>query len=87
MLKQAGEALVPTFPHARGVFDGFPFFGIEVDIEVGRLQDLEVEGLVLDLVAPEVLAGRRAGKCDKGKNRRKRGSERRCRSGGLDPAV
>jgi hypothetical protein len=53
-----GEPVVPALRHAGGLLDGCLLFGIEVDVEVLRLEDLPFEPLIDDLVAAEVLGGR-----------------------------
>jgi len=49
--EQPLEPRVPAFRHARRDFDAVMLFGIEIDVEVLGLQHLEVQLLVLDLVA------------------------------------
>lgn len=53
-----GESLVPPLGHPTEVTHdplSLPF--VEVDVEVGRVEDAEVEIVALDLVAAEVLTG------------------------------
>src|SRR5690606_26213324 len=53
--EHARQAAVPAFGHPRGILRGRRRGRIEVQVEVLRLQDAEVERLVLDLVAAEIL--------------------------------
>ena len=53
------EAVVPPLGHPRGVARGLLLLRIEVDVEMRRLEDPEVERLVLHLVLSEVLRGQR----------------------------
>ena len=55
VVQDAGQAGVPPLGHARGVQGRRPLGRIVVDLEVLGLDDLEIEGLVLDLVLSEVL--------------------------------
>ena len=57
--KQLLEPCVPPLGHTGGDVDPFPFARVEIDIEVLSFQHLEVELLILDFVAPEVLGGGR----------------------------
>jgi serine/threonine-protein kinase RIO1 len=52
------EPRVPALGHPRGNFDSLLLLRVVVDVEVIGLQDLEIEVLVLDLVAAEVLSRR-----------------------------
>ena len=54
------EPGVGALRHPGGVERGLPLHGVEVDVEVLGLDDLEVERLVLDLVLAEVLGRQRA---------------------------
>ncbi len=56
--EDTAQADVRALRHARCIEGRLPFSGIVVDVEVGRLQDLEVEHLILQLVAPELGAHR-----------------------------
>ena len=56
-LEQPLETRVPSLGHARGDLHARLLARIEVDVEVLGLQDLEVEGSILNLVVPEVLRG------------------------------
>ena len=67
---------VPSLRHARRIVDDQRLRRIEEIVEVLRLEDLPREGLVLNLVAPEVLLGLRRN----GRN------ERRQRHNGRYPA-
>src|SRR6266487_2297341 len=51
----SGGEEVPPLGHPRGVQRRRPLGRIVVDLEVLGLDDPEIEGLVLDLVLPEVL--------------------------------
>ncbi len=51
----AAVALVPALGHSCSILDRQAFLRIEVEFEVLRLEGLEVEVIVLDFVAPEVL--------------------------------
>ena len=57
--KKARQPRVPALGHPADDAGGLRLFRIEVQIEVLGLEDLEFEGAVLDLVAAEVLRGRR----------------------------
>ena len=67
VMEQTRQPQVPALGHARRLLGGRALLGIEVDVEVLGLQHLELEGLVLDLVAPEVL--RRGGTDARRQNR------------------
>src|SRR4029453_19153033 len=54
MIEQPGEARVPALSEARRHPRRVLFFRVVIDVEVIGLQDLEVELLVLNLVATEV---------------------------------
>ena len=56
------ESRVPPFGHAGGVGGRQRLRGIPVNVEVVRAKDPEIEGLVLDLVASEVLSRERGGR-------------------------
>jgi hypothetical protein len=55
VLKEALEPYSPSLGHTGGDLNAGPFLGIEVDVEVLSLQDLEIEVSILNLVPPEVL--------------------------------
>src|SRR5690606_11224182 len=61
VLERPREALVPALRHARDVRDRLLLRRIEIEVPVRELEDAEVEVLVLDLVATEVLRGRGGG--------------------------
>jgi hypothetical protein len=69
-VRQAG---VPPLGHPRRQVDGFLFGRIVVDVEVLGLEHLEVEVLILDLVAAEVLG---VGRC-RHEGEEKSGTEKR----------
>ena len=50
---------IPSLGHTRGEVDAFLRAGIEVDVEVLGLENLKLELLVMDLVAPEIFLGER----------------------------
>src|SRR5882672_4368227 len=56
MVEQPGEARIPALSQARRHAGRVFLLGVVVDVEVIRFQDLEVELLVLNLVAAEVAA-------------------------------
>ena len=58
MAEQALETGQPSLGHTRGDVDPFTLVWIEVDVEMLGLENLEIELLVLNLVAAEVLRGR-----------------------------
>jgi hypothetical protein len=58
VVEHAREARVPALGHARGQWQRHLLFGVVVDVEVLRLEDTEVEPLVLHAVLPEVLGAR-----------------------------
>jgi hypothetical protein len=65
VLKQALEPRMPALGKARGDIHARFLAWIEVDIEVLGLQDLEIEGSILNLVVAEVLRRRgRTETCD-----------------------
>jgi hypothetical protein len=55
VLENPRQPRVPTLGHPRRLAGSLTFFRIEIDVEVFGLQYLEVKGLVLDLVPPELL--------------------------------
>ena len=59
VLEGAREALVPALRHPGHVLDGLFLAGIEVEVPMRQIEDLEVEVFVLHLVAAEVLRGGR----------------------------
>ncbi len=61
--EDTAEARVRTLGHPRGVQRRCPLAGIVVDVEMRAANDLEVEDLVLDLVATELGAGGRGRQC------------------------
>src|SRR5205085_6442586 len=62
--QEATEPGAPSLRHTGGDVDPFTLLGVVKNIEVLRLQHLEVELLVLDFVAPEVLRGSRRRCCN-----------------------
>src|SRR5688572_17765070 len=62
MIEHAGQTRVPTLRHAGRVAHRLLFGRIVINIEVISSQRAEVEVVVPDLVAAEVLRVRRAGK-------------------------
>ena len=75
VLKQALEPRMPALGKARGDFHSRFLAWIEIDIEVLGLQDLEIEGSILNLVVAEVLRRRgRTETCDGTKRKSCRGS-------------
>jgi len=56
-LAQEGPAvaLVPPLGHARGILHRLPFFGVQIEFEMVRFERLELEVVVLHLVATEIL--------------------------------
>ncbi len=64
VLQHRREPRVPALEHSRRVGHRQGFDGIEVDVELRRLENPEVEGLVLHLVPAEVLCvGGRGSQC------------------------
>ena len=61
VLEDAREARVPALGHAADARGVLALFFVEIDVEVLGLEHLELEFLVLDLVAPEIL--RLGGRC------------------------
>jgi hypothetical protein len=53
VVEQPAQAAVDPLGHARGVIGRRALFRVEIDVEVGGLDDLEVARLILDLVAAE----------------------------------
>src|ERR1041384_5981938 len=70
MVERAREAVVPPLGHASDVVHDIRFLVVVVDVEVRRLQGLEVEVFPLDLVAPEIL--RVAGESEEKENGREK---------------
>ncbi len=68
VIEHAGEARVPAFGHSADVVYDVRFLIVVVDVEVLGTESLEIEVLVLDFVAPEVL-GVECGGCDDEKER------------------
>src|SRR5690606_37957109 len=66
VIEDVRQASVPPFRHPRGVSDRLFFLRIVVHVEVLRLENSEVEGAILHLVAAKVLASRglRERKCE-----------------------
>src|SRR5439155_16737070 len=62
MAKHRRQPGVPPLRHACGLCRGVGFLIVAVDVEVLRLEHLELEGRVLDRVASEVLSLR--GRCE-----------------------
>ena len=56
VIQQAADASIPALRHAAGFPDDALHLGVVVDVEVLGLEDLGIEGLVLNLVATEVLS-------------------------------
>ncbi len=61
VLQHLREARVPALRHARRVAGRVLFFGVVVDVEVFGLKNPEIEAVVADLVAAEVLGFGRSG--------------------------
>jgi hypothetical protein len=70
MVQQRRDARVPALRHARRELRRLLFLRIEVDVEVVRFQDLEIEVVVLDLVLSEVVP-----LCEQGRRREHRQGE------------
>ena len=58
--KETGEARIPAFRHSRGVPRGRFFLRVVINVEVFGLEQPEVETVVMNLVATEVLRLRAA---------------------------
>ena len=59
VVEEVRKTRVPALGHARGVARRLLFLGVVVDVEVLGLQYAEVQPVVVDLVAPEILRLRR----------------------------
>jgi hypothetical protein len=55
MIEDRREARVPALGHSRRLLHGVALLGVIVNVEVRRLENAELEPVVLNLVAPEVL--------------------------------
>ena len=55
MVQEARKPRIPALGKDAGLFHRLAFLGIEMDVEMFRLENLEIEALVLDLVATEIL--------------------------------
>ena len=62
VLQELRQARVPPLSHPRGDADGGFLFWVVVDVEVLAREHLEVEALILDLVAAKVLRSSRDGR-------------------------
>ncbi len=71
MIEDACEARVPALGNTRGFAGGLCLLRVEMDVEVLRLEHLELERLILNFVLAEILRGR--GPADGGKNQRSDG--------------
>ncbi len=80
MIQQLGQSRVPALRHAGGQLRGLLFLRVIVDIEVIGLQHLEVELLVLNLIAAEV-APLREGDCRHGEEEEDENAEKRGTAG------
>ena len=77
VLEDPGDPLIPPLGHPGTVLGGDSRFRIEVNIVVWRRQDVEVEGLVLDLVSSEVLGSGTGGESERGDDEQRSKSEYR----------
>jgi hypothetical protein len=59
VLEEGRQTRIPPLREPRGHPRGFLFFRIEIDVEMLGVQHLEIEFVVLNLVAAEVTALRR----------------------------
>ncbi len=75
VLEHPGESRVGPLHHARRIQRRLALLLVEVDVEVRGLDDLEVEGPVLDLVPPEVL-----GRCRARTDQQRRGRGHECQA-------
>jgi hypothetical protein len=67
MIEDRREARVPALGHPRRLLHGVALLGVIVNVEVRRLENAELEPIVLNFVAPEVLrAGRERGQQQSG---------------------
>ncbi len=84
--EDAAQSAVGTLRHTGGVERGLALPRVVVDIEVSRAQDLEIEDLILQLVAPE-LGASLFGDCDQQQRHERRDSQSRPRrQNGTAPA-
>ena len=55
MVQEARKPRIPALGKDAGLLHRLAFLGIEMDVEMFRLENLEIEALVLNLVATEIL--------------------------------